>query len=56
VALARSLRSVLFGVAPTDILTFAATAVLLGLVALAASYGPAQRAARVDPLISLKAE
>jgi predicted permease len=55
-ALTRSMQGLLFGVAPADLPTFAATAALLGAVALVASYGPARRAARVDPLISLRAE
>jgi predicted permease len=46
----------LFGVTATDPLTFAATAVLLALVALFASYIPARRAARIDPMISLRSE
>lgn len=54
--LTRFLSSLLFGVAPTDLLTFASVAALLCLVALAASFLPARRAARVDPMIVLRYE
>ena len=54
--LSRVIVSLLFEVAPTDVVTFAlATAVLL-LAALLASYIPARRATRVDPLIALRYE
>jgi len=55
-ALTRFMRSLLFGIAPTDWLTFAATPALLVLVALGASYIPARRAARVDPIVTLRCE
>src|SRR6202007_3281352 len=45
-----------FGVTPTDASTFVAIATLMGLVALAAVYVPARRAAIVDPLIALQHE
>src|SRR5215469_57210 len=54
--LTRLIRSLLFGVAATDPITFAAISLLLALIALVASYLPAQRAARIDPLISLRSE
>ncbi len=55
-ALGRLVSGLLFGVAATDPLTFAAIAVLLVLVSLLASYIPARRAARIDPMISLRSE
>lgn len=47
--LTRTMSSLLQGVAPNDPLTFAAVVVVTGLVALAASVGPARRAGRTDP-------
>ena len=47
--LTRTLVSLLQGVTPTDPLTFAAVVLVTGLVAVAASVGPARRAARTDP-------
>jgi ABC-type antimicrobial peptide transport system permease subunit len=52
----RFMESLLFGVAATDPATFGATAGLLAVMALVAAYVPARRAARVDPLISLRSE
>jgi ABC-type antimicrobial peptide transport system permease subunit len=50
------LRSMLFEIKTTDPLTYAGVALLLALVALAASYIPARRAVRVDPLLALRQE
>jgi putative ABC transport system permease protein len=50
------LAKFLFGIEATDPLTFTAVAVLLLLVALAASYIPSRRALKVDPLVALRAE
>jgi putative ABC transport system permease protein len=53
VALSRTLTSLLFGVSPTDPLTLAAVSLLVALVATAACWRPAARAARVDPCQTL---
>jgi ABC-type antimicrobial peptide transport system permease subunit len=54
--LTRLIRSLLFGVEATDPITFTGIALLLAMIALLASYIPAQRATRIDPLISLRSE
>jgi putative ABC transport system permease protein len=54
--LARFLRSLLYEVQPTDPLTFVAVLLLLVSVAVAASYLPARRAMRVDPMVALRYE
>ena len=55
-AVSRVLQSLLFGVGARDPFTFGAVAALLGGVALLASWLPARRAARVDPLAAMRAE
>jgi putative ABC transport system permease protein len=55
-ALTRYLRTLLFNVSPTDWLTFTAVPLVLCAVALAASYFPARRAMRVDPMQALRYE
>jgi predicted permease len=55
-ALTRLMRSLLFDVKATDPLTFIAISLLLTVVALLASYIPAHRASRIDPVVSLRYE
>ena len=50
------LRGLLFGVAPADVVALGGAAVLLAVAALAASWVPARRAARLDPVIALRSE
>jgi ABC-type antimicrobial peptide transport system permease subunit len=52
----RLIQSFLFGIGAHDPLTFAAVAAALGAVALLATWLPARRATRVDPIVALRAE
>jgi len=55
-AITRLMSSLLFGISASDPLTFVAVAALLATVALLASYIPARRAMRVDPIVALRYE
>jgi len=55
-ALTRLMETMLFGVEPTDKLTFAAISIMLITVALLACYLPGRRATKVEPTISLRYE
>jgi len=54
--LLRALRSVLFGVDPLDSMNLVLTVVAIGSLATLASYLPARRAARIDPVSLLRSE
>jgi putative ABC transport system permease protein len=52
----RFLGSALYGIKPTDWVTFLAASVLLMAVAVLASYVPARRAMSIDPVVALRVE
>jgi putative ABC transport system permease protein len=54
--LARLMAKMLYGVRPTDPATFGSVAIVLGLAALLATYVPARRASRIDPMAALRSE
>jgi putative ABC transport system permease protein len=54
--LTRFLATLLFGVTPTDALTFVVVSAVFFLIAMFASFIPARRAVKVDPLIALRYE
>jgi ABC-type antimicrobial peptide transport system permease subunit len=55
-AATRLLRSMLFETRAADPVTFVAVPIVLGIVALVASYLPARRAARTDPLVAIRSD
>ncbi|HEX6728945.1 MAG TPA: hypothetical protein VF074_02995, partial [Pyrinomonadaceae bacterium] len=55
-AATRLMNSLLYGVSPTDPITFVLVALLLTLVAIASCWIPARRATRVDPILALRNE
>jgi putative ABC transport system permease protein len=56
IGVTRVMAAMLFGVSATDPVTYAAVSAVLASVALVASYLPALRAARVDPVVALRTE
>ena len=54
--MSRMLTSIMYGVSPTDPATFVGVTLVLALVAMTASYVPARRATRVDPIVALRCE
>jgi ABC-type antimicrobial peptide transport system permease subunit len=55
-SLTRVMRGLVYGVSTTDPVTFVMISLLFGGVALAASYLPARRASKVDPMVALRSE
>ncbi|HEY9226218.1 MAG TPA: ABC transporter permease [Gemmatimonadaceae bacterium] len=55
-ALTRTLSSLLYGVTPTDVVTFTSVPLLLGAVTIIATLIPARRATRIDPLVAIRTE
>jgi putative ABC transport system permease protein len=55
-ALTRYVETLLFGLEPNDVLTFAGVVALIGSIALVAAAAPARRAAQLDPLHALRHE
>ncbi len=55
-SLTRFLSSLLFGVTPTDPATFVVVSLAPGAVAVLASYLPARRATKIDPMVALRLE
>jgi ABC-type antimicrobial peptide transport system permease subunit len=55
-AIAPVLRGLLFGISPSDPRVFALTAIVLGVVSVAAAYFPGRRASQVNPIIAMRSE
>jgi ABC-type antimicrobial peptide transport system permease subunit len=55
-ALSRAIRAMVYGTSPTDPAVFVGSAVLLATTVLIASYLPARRATRVDPMVTLRVD
>ena len=55
-AVTRLMRTLLFGVSTTDPATFVGLSMLLIVVAALASYLPARQAARIDPMVAMRAD